>query len=98
MCFFVTATRNVALFLLAVLSCVAVAKRNDQEHSLFLQGWTGPLLLATVALSTLSDVNGTILVSASLWKHRKDNVTPCVLFVLSLVGGADGKRLGRDIA
>ncbi|TFK98251.1 hypothetical protein BDV98DRAFT_658141 [Pterulicium gracile] len=76
MCFFVTATRNVALFLLAVLSCVAVAKRNDQEHSLFLQGWTGPLLLATVALSTLSDVNGTILVSASLWKHRKDNVTP----------------------
>ena len=41
----------------------------------FLSGWTGSLLLATVALSTLSDVNGTIIVSASLWRHREEKLT-----------------------
>lgn len=83
MCFVVTGTRNVLLLLLAVLSCVAIgttwvssgsAPTND-EGSEFLSGWTGSLLLATVALSTLSDVNGTIIVSASLWKHRREKLS-----------------------
>lgn len=78
------------LLLLAVLSCVAIgttwvssgsAPTND-EGSEFLSGWTGSLLLATVALSTLSDVNGTIIVSASLWKHRREKLSSCV-FTLS---------------
>ena len=48
---------------------------NGESGGQFLSGWTGSLLLATVALSTLSDVNGTIIVSASLWKHREEKLT-----------------------
>lgn len=80
MCFFVTGTRNTALFLLSVLSCVSVAKRatTGDESPMFLSGWTGSLLLATVALSTLSDVNGTVLVASSLWMHREATITSYV--------------------
>lgn len=87
MCFFVTGTRNTALFLLSVLSCVSVAKRatTGDESPMFLSGWTGSLLLATVALSTLSDVNGTVLVASSLWMHREATITSTQYVVTKII-------------
>jgi hypothetical protein len=86
MCFIVTGTRNVLFLFLAALSCTAIAKHItlSSGHG-FLLEWTGTLTLACIALSAFGDVNGTLIVCFTLWRHRKEKFNSTKNLVTKIV-------------